>query len=191
MTKLTKILTTATASFALFACTASAATHTFTIDLTTDQASVKTGSGSGSGTASYDDATGDFSWDFTYTVGGMVTAGHFHGPAAPGDSAGIEVPLPMASDSPNIGMVMITPAQGTDLINGLWYVNIHTDDVVSGEIRGQLVNDNPPVDNTAEKKSLGNKIKKLKKKIKKATGPKGKKLKKKLKKLKKKLKNLS
>ena len=37
-----------------------------------------------------------------------------------------------------MGATIITPDQGADLVDGFWYVNIHTADVPSGEIRGQL-----------------------------------------------------
>ena len=193
MNRLSKILIAAFASFALFACVASATTHTFTINLT-PQTDGNTGTGSGSGTASYDDVTGNFSYSYTYAgVTGMVGNSHFHGPAAVGADAPpiASVPIPAMSMSPVTGGPhVISPSEGQDLINGLWYLNIHTDWVPSGELRGQLVNNNPPVDNTALKTSLGNKIKKLKKKLKKASGPKAKKLKKKLKKLKKSLSSL-
>ena len=45
--------------------------------------------------------------------------------------------------SPSIGSAVISAAQGSDLLNGLWYINIHSDrpDGVSagGEIRGQVL----------------------------------------------------
>lgn len=34
--------------------------------------------------------------------------------------------------------MLITGAQANDLLAGLWYVNIHTDDYPTGEIRGQI-----------------------------------------------------
>ncbi len=184
------------ATAVLFASTASAVTHTFTINLTVDQASTPTGTGSGTGTATYDDVSGEFSWNFSYAgLSGAVTAAHFHGPGAPGVSAPVIVTVPMADTTPNMGMTTITPSEGADLINDLWYLNVHTSTVGSGEIRGQLINDNPPVDNTALIASLEKKIKKLKKKAKaakkKGNSKKAKKLKKKAKKLQKTVNALS
>lgn len=167
MNKLLKTTFAAFSSFALFACAASAATHTFTINLTTAQATVKTGTGSGSGTATYDDVTGIFSWNYTFEgLSGMVNSAHFHGPAAPGVDAGVQVTVVDPAVSPNMGSTSITPAQGADLIKGRWYLNVHTATVPSGEIRGQLVNDNPPA--SAEKVALEKQIDKLEKKLKKA-----------------------
>lgn len=165
----TKLFSSLFAACALFAGTASATTHTFTINL--DQAQAGTsGSASGSGTATYDDETGYFSWSYSYSgLSGMPLAAHFHGPAAPGGSAGIRVNVvdssgTMVFDNPNSGMVPISGAFGQELINGLWYLNIHTSMYMDGEIRGQLINDNPTVDNSAAIAAINKKIKRVRKK---------------------------
>ena len=33
---------------------------------------------------------------------------------------------------------MLTPQQATDLLDGLWYVNVYTGNYSQGEMRGQL-----------------------------------------------------
>ena len=80
---------------------------------------------------------------FTYTVNfsgltGPATMAHFHGPAAVGAKAGVQVPLGMAPNSPIQGTKVLTDAQISDLEGGLWYVNVHTAANPRGDIRGQV-----------------------------------------------------
>lgn len=146
---------------ALFTFSASAAIHTFTYDLDGPQSGTSS-TGTGNGTASYDDVSGVFSWNYNYSgLSGTVTVSHFHGPALPGVNAGIQVTVPTPLDNPNAGSVNITPTQGADLINGLWYLNVHSTVNTAGEIRGQLTIDSA-VDNSAAIASLRKKIKKFK-----------------------------
>jgi CHRD domain len=100
-----------------------------------------TGAGSGSATASLDTATKTLTWTVTYSgLSGPATAGHIHGPAAPGANAGVLVPFnPAALASPIKGSATMTDAQVSDLEAGKLYVNIHTAANKGGEIRGQLV----------------------------------------------------
>lgn len=94
--------------------------------------------GFGTGTAMYDDSSGVFSWNITYSgLIGTPTAAHFHGPAPIGSSASPVVTI-TSLPSPMIDSAVITPAQASDLLNELWYVNIHTTFKAGGEIRGQL-----------------------------------------------------
>ena len=86
------------------------------------------------------------SWNITW--GGLLgdeTAAHFHGPAPPGMNAGVQVPI--GADSPSIGSAFITAAQAADLLDGLWYINIHTTLFPGGEIRGQVVPGRDPDQN--------------------------------------------
>lgn len=97
-------------------------------------------SGSGTGLISYNTSTNLLSWDITF--GGTqqpVTLMHFHGPAAPGVGGGIQVTI---SDiiSPSVGSATINAGQESDLLDGLWYINIHTSHSPGGEIRGQVTN---------------------------------------------------
>ena len=114
-----------------------------TLNASIDGAQAMTGAGTGStatGTASmlFDDATNEFSWDISWMgLSSNVSAAHFHGPALPNQSGGVQIPIDFSSN-PTSGSVSITAAQATDLLAGLWYVNIHTVNFGGGEIRGQI-----------------------------------------------------
>ena len=98
-----------------------------------------TTAGKGTATAALDTATKTLTWTVTYS-GLTPTAGHIHGPAAPGANAGVLVPLgnPPFAD-PIKGSATLTDAQISDLEAGRAYINLHTADNKGGEIRGQLV----------------------------------------------------
>jgi hypothetical protein len=73
------------------------------------------------------------------------TLGHFHGPGFPGAAVSIEIDLPTFSggtlNSPIVGTTTVDPADVVDLLNGRWYINIHSANCPTcggGEIRGQL-----------------------------------------------------
>lgn len=73
---------------------------------------------------------------------GTTTAAHFHGPATPGVNAGVQIgfagfPAGVTSGSYSNSFVL-TPLQESQLLSGLWYVNIHTNVLPGGEIRGQM-----------------------------------------------------
>jgi len=99
-----------------------------------------TGAGNGSATASLDTATKTLTWTVTYSgLSGPVTAGHIHGPAAPGANAGVLVPFKPPLESPIKGSATLTDAQISDLEAGRMYINLHTAAHPPGELRGQLV----------------------------------------------------
>ncbi len=78
-------------------------------------------------------------WTVTYSgTTGPVTAGHFHGPAAPGANAGVALPFSGSMASPIEGSATLTQAQVDQLKAGMWYVNLHTAANPGGEIRGQV-----------------------------------------------------
>jgi CHRD domain len=74
------------------------------------------------------------------------TNAHFHAPAPPGVNAPVIIPLPTPG-SPKNGCV--TPDLTEDLrralLQGLWYVNVHTAKNPGGEIRGQVIPQVAPV----------------------------------------------
>ncbi len=78
---------------------------------------------------------------FEISFSGLLSpevAAHIHGPAAAGSTAGVLFPLPLGS--PKIGAtVKLTNAQKTDLLAGLYYINIHTGPLPGGAIRGQIL----------------------------------------------------
>ncbi len=96
--------------------------------------------GFGTGDVTYNDVSNELSWHITFQdLIGDYTVSHFHGPAAIGDPAGIQVDIP-GTGSPLVGgPVIISDAQEVQLLGGLWYVNIHSSFRTGGEIRGQVV----------------------------------------------------
>ena len=97
--------------------------------------------GSGLVTATYDSASKKFSYKGNYSgLTGPAAAAHFHGPAEPGNNAGVQVPVSTdaIAKSPFEGEATLTDAQTSDLMAGKWYFNIHTVANKGGEIRGQV-----------------------------------------------------
>jgi hypothetical protein len=121
-----------------------AATTTFKADLKgSSEVPPNTTAGTGSVTATYDPATKELTWSGTFSgLTGPAMAAHFHGPAEVGKNAGVQIWISEKGkpfDSPFKGSAKLTDAQASDLMNGQWYVNIHTKANAGGEIRGQLV----------------------------------------------------
>ena len=79
------------------------------------------------------------SWKVTYSgLSGPATMTHFHGPAAPGAAAGVQVAFSGAMACPLVGTAPVNDGQIGDIRAGLWYINIHTAANPKGEIRGQV-----------------------------------------------------
>lgn len=141
MTKKSIFSTLSACLFCLYINSANAAI--INLDAVIDGAQANAGAGTGSlstGSAAmtFDTETSLLSWNISWTplVSGE-TAAHFHGPALPDQNAGVQVGIGVASN-PAIGAATLTPLQQSDLLAGLWYINIHSNDFPSGEIRGQV-----------------------------------------------------
>ncbi len=122
-----------------------AAPMTFQVPLTGAQEvpPVQT-SGSGTTNLTYDPATRGVSWTITYSgLSTPVTMAHFHGPAASGKNAGVEVWLTKKGassvSSPIEGQATLTPADAKEFMAGQLYINVHTKAHPGGAIRGQVV----------------------------------------------------
>ncbi len=98
--------------------------------------------GTGSVTGSYNATTNQLQYNVTWSgLSGAATAGHFHGPALAGTSAGVQVPFTIVNSGTSgtaAGTASLTDTQETDLLAGKWYANIHTQANGGGEIRGQV-----------------------------------------------------
>jgi hypothetical protein len=75
-------------------------------------------------------------YQISFTTSLSQTNAHFH-KGAPGISGPVAIPLPLGT--PISGVLTPTVQQASDLISGLYYVNIHSNTFVLGEIRGQVV----------------------------------------------------
>eukprot|EP00808_Paulinella_micropora_P017543 g12881.t1 len=85
----------------------------------------------------YDLAWGPFDWS---GLSGKVLFVHLHGPAAPGANAPVQISFPdSALKTPSFGEADLTTAQVLEVLDKMWYVNIHTSKFPGGEIRGQII----------------------------------------------------
>lgn len=89
--------------------------------------------------AHYDPATQALTWHITYTgLSGPLVAAHIHGPATPGMNAPPVITFQPPLTSPIDGSARLTLDQVSQLLGGLYYVNLHTAAFPGGEIRGQI-----------------------------------------------------
>jgi hypothetical protein len=100
-------------------------------------------SGTGTANITYDPATRGVSWSITYSgLATPVIMAHFHGPAAPGKNAAVQVWLTKKGapvSSPITGQATLTPAEAKEFMAGQMYVNVHTKAHPAGAIRGQVM----------------------------------------------------
>ncbi len=96
--------------------------------------------GSGFGVFSLNTQTGLFTWHIEHTIKDATFA-HIHGPIAQAcgsmGGGGIQVDLEVVS--PMDGSTVFNATKQQQVLNGLYYVNIHTDAFVTGEISGVIV----------------------------------------------------
>ena len=129
------------AAFTLFSNVAAAAVISFVSQLSgAQEVPAVQGAGKGQLQATLDTATSQLRWKVTYSgLSGPVMAGHFHGPAGKTDNAAVAVGFKAPLDAPITGEATLTPAQMGELMDGKWYVNLHTATNPKGEIRGQVM----------------------------------------------------
>lgn len=99
--------------------------------------------GTGEATVTLDTSTFFLTWDVTYQdLSSGVTGAHFHGPATFGTNAGVFLnmaPDTGATSGTMVGDATLTETQAQWVMDGLAYINIHTENNPGGEIRGQVV----------------------------------------------------
>ncbi|MFZ1319967.1 MAG: CHRD domain-containing protein [Ignavibacteria bacterium] len=99
--------------------------------------------GTGTLTGTYNDVTNTLKFKVTFSgLTGNTSAAHFHGPAASGVNAGVRIGLtgfPTGVMSGNYSNTFVLSASDeTEMLSGLWYLNIHSSSFGGGEIRGQV-----------------------------------------------------
>jgi hypothetical protein len=108
--------------------------------------------GTGWAVVTYDTGTRLLEWEVQYSdLLANSTNAHFHGPADFGVNAGVRVGMydntPATIITADIGVTAgsfvgyhtISEEFETELLAGLWYINIHSTQHTGGEIRGQVV----------------------------------------------------
>jgi plastocyanin len=77
-------------------------------------------------------------------LSGLATAAHIHGPAPAAEAAGVLIDLApfngdgFGTEGALSGQVILSPEQKALVLRGQTYVNVHTQQNPSGEIRGQI-----------------------------------------------------
>lgn len=104
--------------------------------------------GSGSADLTYDPSTRVVTWAVLFSgLPSEATMAHFHGPATTGKNADVKVWISGKGGtvtSPLKGQATLSPADAQAFLAGEMYINVHTKDHPSGEIRGQVL---PPKSN--------------------------------------------
>jgi len=99
-----------------------------------------TSSATGTSSITYEKNSNTLTYTINYS-GVTPTAMHFH-KGAIGVSGAVEIEVKAPYTSGMTGTLKLTDAQETDLLAGLWYLNIHSATFAGGEIRGQVVAEN-------------------------------------------------
>ena len=76
-----------------------------------------------------------------YSLSGAIVAIHIHGPAGNGETGDVAIAIDNTSETVGelTGSAKMSAEQVQQLMDGLWYVNVHTELNGPGEIRGQLI----------------------------------------------------
>jgi len=114
-----------------------------TLDQTqTEPRAISVPGANGSGVVLLNTDTNEISWLIDFIgLSGPLTGVHFHGPAGPGEAAGLLLDIGTASGfrGPLAGRATLNNELIRSLAAGQWYINLHTDLNAPGELRGQLV----------------------------------------------------
>lgn len=95
--------------------------------------------GTGAAEIALDTETLRLAWVLTFSgLTSPATAARFHGPAPMGEPGKTAVEFD-GTESPIEGSAILTEAQAGQLLDGLWYMNVHTEKNPDGEIRGQVL----------------------------------------------------
>jgi CHRD domain-containing protein len=95
--------------------------------------------GTGNLGATYDTESRKLSWKGTVSgLTGNPTAAHFHGPADPGQNAGVLIPAAGVKTGEFEGSATLTNDQAKVVTADKTYFMIHTPANPGGEIRGQV-----------------------------------------------------
>ena len=120
----------------LAASVAIATTHDAFLDGSQEVPPVNT-TGSGTAKLELDAGTNELRIVLTiHSLEGTQTAAHIHGPAPPGQNAGVLLGLPIGDFDQ---VFVIDDATEDAIVNGLAYINVHTTLFPGGEIRGQIL----------------------------------------------------
>jgi hypothetical protein len=92
----------------------------------------------------FDTVTKIMSWTISFSgLIGTTTDAHFHGPAPVGVPAGVRIGIPhtdgLFADTLVGSSGPLSALFESELLGGLWYINIHTTFRPGGEIRGQVI----------------------------------------------------
>ncbi|XP_062498801.1 uncharacterized protein LOC134176139 isoform X2 [Corticium candelabrum] len=103
---------------------------------------VNTSNAAGSATLTLRDNT--LEYIISYQGLGQFAAAHIHGPASPTENAGVQYIISEftklgGSDEAQGKWTNLTETQIDDMKDGLYYINIHSNDFPDGEIRGQIL----------------------------------------------------
>jgi hypothetical protein len=128
-------------ALSLVGCANQPATKTFHVDLAGSHEVPPVNSpASGTADLSFEPTSKQLTWKISYAaLTSEPTGAHIHGPARPGDNAGVLINLaPNGMRNPLEGSATLTDEQVDYLMLGRCYINIHTSQNKGGEIRGHI-----------------------------------------------------
>ncbi len=97
--------------------------------------------GTASGLVTVDTNTNTITYNITCAnLNGTINNAHFHGPAAPGATAGVKITLTGdVVGNTIIGSKTFLEADQANILAGLFYLNVHTTLNPAGQVRDQIV----------------------------------------------------